>query len=100
MASYRIVCTNQEPPDEPHDEAHIAVVGTGDDPDSADKKWQVGDVRDALDDGTTFYTKSETTGETAEVEKYDCSCGYKTIRTKPDERIDNNLDDLRKCNWS
>jgi len=100
MASHRIVCTNQEPASASHDAAHIVAVGTGSDPSGADKRWEVEEVREAIDGGTTFYTESETTGKTAEVEKYDCSCGYETIRTKPDDRIDNNLDDLRRCNWS
>lgn len=99
MVSHRIVCTNQEPAGAPHDAAHITAVGIGDDPNGADRRLTVQEVRSKLDDGVTFYTKSEATGKTAEVEKYDCSCGYETIRTKPDDRIDNNLDDLRKCQW-
>ncbi len=99
MASYRIVCTTQEPTGASHDEAHIVAVGVGNDPDSADRRFEVDEVRENLDQGDTFYTKSEATEKTAEVEKYDCSCGYETIRTKPDDRIDNNLDDLRKCDW-
>ena len=101
MASNRIVCTEQDPPDKPHDVAHIVAVGTGDDPTKAERRLEVDEVRSAIDCGETFYTKSETTGKTANVEKFDCNCGYETIRTKPDDRIDNNLDDLRKCRgWS
>jgi len=99
MVSYRIVCTDQEPAGASHDAAHIVAVGVGDDPNGADKRFEVEEVRAKIDRGTTFYTKSESTGKTAEVEKYDCSCGYETIRTNPDDRIDNNLDDLRECNW-
>lgn len=99
MASSRIVCTDQEPSGADHDEAHIVAVGVGDDPTGADKRVEVDEVRADIDNGHTYYTKSESTGKTAEVEKYNCSCGYETIRTKPDDRIDNNLDDLRKCNW-
>lgn len=101
MASNRIVCTEQEPSSSSHDAAHIVAVGMGDDPDGADNRLEVDEVRSGIDRGRTFYTKSEQTGKTAEVEKYDCSCGYETIRTKPDDRIDNNLDDLRECRgWS
>ncbi len=101
MARYRIVCTNQEPASEPHDVAHITYVGTGNNPSGADKRWSVGQVRSAIDNGDTFYTKSTSTGKTAEVEKYECGhCGYKTLRTNPDDQTDNNLDDLRECNWS
>lgn len=95
----RIVCTEQEPAGASHDAAHIVAVGVGDDLDGADNRLEVNEVRTQLDRDVTFYTKSEATGKTAEVEKYDCSCGYQTIRTNPDDRIDNNLDDLRKCNW-
>jgi hypothetical protein len=99
MVSYRIVCTDQEPAGASHDAAHIVAVGVGDDPSGADRRFEVDEVRAKIDRGTTFYTKSEATGKTAEVEKYDCSCGYETIRTNPDDRIDNNLDNLRECNW-
>jgi len=97
MVANRIVCTEQEPAGAGHDAAHIVAVGTGDNPDKAKNRWDVKEVRSAIDSGTTFYTKSERTGKTAEVHKYDCSCGYETIRTDPDNRIDNNLDDLREC---
>lgn len=97
--SHRIVCTVQKPAGTDHDAAHIVNVGVGDDPSGADQKFTVQQVRDKIDDNIKFYTKSESTGKTAEVEKYTCGCGYETIRTKPDERIDNNLDDLRECNW-
>jgi hypothetical protein len=94
---YRIVCTEQEPAGASHDAAHIVAVGTGDDPDKAETRWEVEKVRTKIKQGTKFYTKSPSTGKTADVERYDCGCGYETIRTKPDERIDNNLDDLREC---
>lgn len=97
MASNRIVCTEQEPAGASHDAAHIVAVGIGDTSDKASNRLDVDEVRRKIDQGHTFYTKSESTGKTAEVEKYDCSCGYETIRTNPDDRIDNNLDDLREC---
>jgi len=99
MASNRIVCTEQEPAGASHDTAHIVSVGLGDDPNAADARMEVEEVRAEIDRGRTFYTQSEKTGKTAEVDKYECSCGYGTIRTKPDDRIDNNLDDLRACNF-
>lgn len=54
-----------------------------------------------MDDGDTFYTKGKRSGKEAEVEKYDCShCGQRTLRSSADAVEDNNLDNLRRCNWS
>ncbi len=99
MARRRIVCTEQEPVGQPHD-AHIEAVGVGDDPTSADEQLTVGEVYRAMDRGDTFYTKSRKTGKEAEVHKYECGhCGKKTLRSDADATEDNNLDNLRECNW-
>jgi hypothetical protein len=50
--------------------------------------------------GEQFYTVSPSTGAIAYVEPYDCWSGYRTIRSKPDQVTDNNLDSLRACNWA
>ena len=102
MAQYRIVCTTQVPVYEPTTHAHIVAVGTGDDPDQYSKYWTLDEVLQAIDAGHTFYTKGETSGKTALVEKLLCpSCrGTYTIRSKPDAVKDNNLDSLRTCRAS
>ena len=102
MSSYRIVCTEQDPPDQPHDQAHIIAVGTGSEPNKANQKWTIDEVIEAMDDGDTFYTKSVSTGETAEVHEYECpTCGQITLRSEADETKDNNLNNLRECRgWS
>ena len=100
MASYRIVCTEQEPFNEPTSHAHIVAVGTGTDPDKADKRWTLDEVLSAIDRGDTFYTKGKQSGKTAIVEKYTCTlCRRMFIRSRPDAVTDNNLDSLRRCQW-
>lgn len=100
MARYRIVCTQQEPCGVENGRAHIVNVGTGSDPDKADTKWTLTEVLAAMDKGDAFYTKSESTDVEAKVEKYDCDqCKHPYIRSHKDRVKDNNLDNLRTCNW-
>jgi Protein of unknown function (DUF3892) len=97
MASYRIVCVETE-----HPHRHILAVGTGDDPSSANSRWTVQQVRNALANGDRFYTVSPSTGLTADVKADDCNiggCTVKTIRSHADAVTDNNLDNLRVCSW-
>lgn len=101
MARYRVVCTIQEPLDKPHEVAHIVSIGTGDNPDQASQKWSLKQVLDAMDSGDSFFTRSPSTGKDASVNKYECkTCRRYTIRSSPDAVRDNNLDNLRKCNFS
>src|SRR5207248_3259495 len=74
----RIVCTELKYPTE---HRHIVAVGIGTDPNKASNRWTVEQVRSALLKGTRFYTQSLSTGKIANVERFDCSCGYKTIRS-------------------
>src|SRR5436305_1967913 len=62
---YRIVCTNQEPVNEPTTHAHIVAVGTGSDLNKADQKWTLDEVLSAMDRGDEFYTKGEQSGRIA-----------------------------------
>lgn len=97
---YRIVCTEQEPVNQPTTHAHIVAVGTGTDPNKAEKRWTLDEVIVALDCGTLFYTVGEQSGKTAFIEKYICSkCVRTHIRSKPDAVFDNNLDSLRRCRF-
>ena len=99
MAQYRIVCTTQEPVSQPTTHAHIVTVGTGNNPDQYSKYWMLADVLRAMDSGDIFYTKGETSGKTAYVEKVVCPSCRDTyiIRSAPDAITDNNLDNLRRC---
>lgn len=100
MARYRIVCTEQEPITEPTTHAHIVAVGTGTDPDKAEKPWTLNEVLAAMDKGDSFYTQGQTSGRVAEVEKYVCAqCRRTWIRSTPDAVKDNNLDSLRRCRF-
>jgi hypothetical protein len=96
--NYQIVCVDSVPSASGLHE-HIVGVGTGTDPSAADAKWTVTEVRTALDGDTRFYTVSPSTGAQARVFKFDCFCGYKTIRSHSDAVTDNNLDNMRACNW-
>lgn len=100
MASYRIVCTEQEPVGQPTTHAHIVAVGTGPDPGAASNRWTLAEVLTAMDAADTFYTQSPSTGAIAQVEKYTClKCNRTYIRSTPDAVRDNNLDSLRSCSW-
>lgn len=97
MAEYRIVCVETE-----HPHRHITHVGTGSDPNAANYRWTVTQVRNAIFNGDRFYTVSPSTGTTADVRRDDCrinGCIVKTIRSTADAVTDNNLDNLRVCSW-
>jgi hypothetical protein len=97
---YRIVCTEQEPVYQPTTHAHIVAVGTGTNPDAADKRWTLDRVLAAIDRGDTFYTKGTSSGKVALVRKVACpTCRRYIIRSAPDAVWDNNLDSLRRCRF-
>jgi hypothetical protein len=101
MGQFRIVCTEQEPVYQPTTHAHIVRVGTGDDPDRASQRWTLAEVIAGMDRGDVFYTRGKSSGAVALVEKYVCfQCRRTYIRSRPDAVADNNLDNLRRCNWS
>ena len=98
MARYRIVCTTQEPVNEPNRNAHIVAVGTGNDPARVDRRWTLDQVLRAMDSGDSFYTQGVQSGKIAAVEKYQCPyCRRTFIRSTPDAVADNNLDNLPRC---
>lgn len=97
---YRIVCTEQEPSYYPTTHAHIVAVGTSNGSSMASNRWSLNEVLAAMDRGDQFYTKGEQTGKIAGVVKYQCTRCFRTyIRSTPDAVQDNNLDNLRYCNW-
>ena len=101
MAAYRIVCTEQKPFSQPTTHAHIVAVGIGTNPARADKRWTLDEVLTAMDSGHTFYTVGVQSGKVAVVQKYFCRhCQRTFIRSAPDAVQDNNLDNLRRCNWT
>jgi len=95
MANYRIICVTEHK-NAGHD-GHVVDIGTGTNPDHWTKKWTVTEARLAIDGGDTFHTISRTTGKRAEVGKWDCGCGYKTLKSAPDAVGDNNLDNMPPC---
>lgn len=99
MSKYRIVCVESKYFEKgKHD--HLTAVGTGEDPDAANKRWTVTEVRSAIDGGDEFYTRSPSTEKEAKVEKYTwATCAFETIRSSADRVQDTNLDNLRTCSW-
>lgn len=95
MADYRIICVTEHK-NAGHD-GHVVEVGTGVTPDSYTRKWTVSEARRAIDAGDTFHTISKSTRKRAEVRKWDCGCGYKTLKSDADATADNNLDNMPPC---
>lgn len=97
--SYRIVCTIQEPRQANHDHARIIEVGTGSDPDKTPQRWALGEVLEAIAKNDVFYTRDRE-GNTAKVIPILCNtCNRWWIKSTPDATTNNNLDNLRSCNW-
>lgn len=103
MANLRIVCTEQTPIGNPPTHAHIVAVGVDDDNDGrANYRQTLREVVSAIDnDRATYYTYGPTSKKTALVEVIPCPahCGERIIRSAPDATRDNNLDQMRTCNW-
>jgi hypothetical protein len=101
MATYRIVCTDQEPSGHSDQHAHTVAVGVGDDPDTAQRKWALDEVLRAIDRGDVFYTKGANTGKLAIVVRYTCApCRRFDIRSAADRVPDNDLNRIRRCSES
>jgi len=98
MTNYRIICTTQEPVSQPTTHAHIVAVGTGATAQHYTQRWTLAEVLAAMDRGDTFYTRGESSGREARVEKYTCTACWRTwIRSTADAVQDNNLDNLPRC---
>lgn len=95
MADYRIVCVTEHK-NAGHD-GHVVDVGTGVRADTYTQKWTVTQARRAIDLGHTFHTISRSTGRRAEVRKWQCGCGYRTLKSDADALADNNLDNMPPC---
>lgn len=101
MATYRIVCADQESSGQSDQHAHIVAVGVGDDPAKALRKWTLDEVLRAIDRGDVFYTKGVNTGKLAIVMKYTCApCHRVHIRSAADSVSDNDLNRIRNCSES
>jgi hypothetical protein len=102
MTDYKIVCTDQEPINQPTTHAHIVAVGIDTDIDGyADDKQTKDEVIKNINSGLyRYYTVGPKTGKVAFVEVAYCVfCKGEIIRSKPDATTDNNLDSLRRCSW-
>ena len=98
MASWRFVCTKREAISHPVPHTHIVEVGTGERADWADMRWALCQVLTAKDEGDTFHTQSETTGQVTAVEKHRCpDCDRTHIRSASGSTRDSDLNNLRNC---
>lgn len=101
MISHRIVCTEQIPCNLPNSVAHIVAVGIGILDSKATKRMTLKEVLVAMDRGELFFTKGSTSGMIAFIKKFVCPHCVKThIKSRADAVYDNNLDYLRRCQWS
>jgi Protein of unknown function (DUF3892) len=97
MAVYRIVCTTQAPADKMPSHQHIVGVGTGTDPNHANKLWTLQQVLNTMDAGEKFFSQGVVSGKQAYMEDYTCRyCNRRFIRSRADAVQDNNLDNLRR----
>lgn len=92
----RIICTRQSAPSKAG-HGHILDVGIGTRADQYDYREDVSTVRMNILAGQLYYTQGKTSGKQARVERFDCWCGIKTIKSAPDAVADNNLDSLPTC---
>jgi hypothetical protein len=61
-------------------------------------RWTPREVLAAMDEGDTFYTESETTGQITPIETCECPwCGGTCIRSSPGSAPDYNLEAMRNC---
>jgi hypothetical protein len=102
MTRYRIVCTEQEPVNEPARRAHIVAVGTNTNgAEIANERWTLQQVLELMDRGHEFYTQGLTTGKTASVKPFVCPyCSRRHLKSAADSVTDNNLDSLRFCRFN
>ena len=102
MTDYKIVCTDQEPIDQPTTHAHITAVGidSNNDGRAEDRHMKSTVISNIRNNGDRYYTVGLQTGITAYVGVISCNlCGYEIIKSTPDATADNNLDYLRRCSW-
>ncbi len=98
VGRYQITCRTMVEVSQPTKHRHIAAVGVLTEG-GGTNQHTIQRIRERIDSGDEFYTKSPTTGKQAKVEKYPCHVckTYRSIRTVGDIVTDNNLDILRDC---
>jgi hypothetical protein len=102
MSQYRIVCADIQPVNAPRPHQHIVAVGVDINNDGiADQQHNLELVIDNIrDNKVIYYTIGSFTGKRANVEVAHCpACFHEIIKTKPDDTRDNNLEQIRTCNW-
>jgi hypothetical protein len=98
MATYRVVCVKKWRVSHPEPHTHVVGVGTGERADWADMRWTVDDVARSLEEGDSFHTLDEATGQTAAVEIVRCTvCGSPDLRAVGDPAPHADLEAMREC---
>ena len=100
MTAYRIVCVTKEVRKPHARREHIVSVGVTKDAAKAarDLTMTVDQVREGIDGGDQFFTVGADSRKRAGVRKFTCGkCGFKTIRSRRDSVVDNNLDNSSSC---
>ena len=90
MTDYLVQCVDRVSSDDRNHghiyQAFVRPVGGG-----MGRLLPVKDIRREIKLGYHHFWSEDTQGKRALVKRFKCDCGFKTIRTKPDDTQDNNL---------
>lgn len=99
MLRYRVVAMRCLDIRHPVIHRHVPSVVTRPGRSGYEGNWTAAEVSDAIAQGDSFYTLSESTGKVAEIETYTCPiCGQCWIRTDDQAVADNQLEALPHAN--
>jgi hypothetical protein len=95
MTEYIVICVDRSAGDDGHNHIYQALVrpATG----GVGRLLPVKDIRREIKLGVHRYFSTDPSENRIPVKRYKCQCGYKTIRTKPDDIHDNNLSRKGPC---
>ena len=92
MANYQIICTSRQTGGPI---THVGVTNRGS---TTHRIWTICQVEDAMAQGDRFHVIGADSRLRVEVETVECSsCRHLILRTNPDSRADNNLENLPTC---
>jgi hypothetical protein len=95
MSQYRVVATEQLPPSRDPRHARIVALYTEGRRGGPERRWPVGQVMTAIDNGDRFFVQQGAEGRRVEVETIDGGPRMgRYLRTHADSSDDNNLNEL------
>jgi hypothetical protein len=98
MNNWRIVCVKKGLVMGPPAHVHVIGVGTGEQANWADLRWELDQVLEAMTDGEHFFIESAITGRCIPVKVYTCSdCHTLQLRSTSASEPEVELDQLREC---